>query len=146
MMKKSLLILTYIVLTACQATNTTDVNKESINPSIVGIVKKQGKPAPSVQIVLSSAICSNSTAITNSQGEFRVQQFCNVTNTGPGSILGVPTYLFNVQVTDGQQSYLWSVMNPFDLTVDFDLTEQLVCVTNDQQNRCSNLVAIDTPQ
>lgn len=144
-MKKSLLILTCIVLTACQATKTTNFNGESINPSITGIVKKQGKPISSVQIVLSSKVCSNSTAITNSQGQFTVQQYCTVTSNGPGSILGVPTYLFNVQVTDGQQSYLWSVMNPFNLTVDFDLTEQLVCITNDQQNHCSNLVAIDTP-
>lgn len=143
-MKKSLIVIScLLLLLACQNTNKTINNESSIHPYINGVVKKQANAVPHVQITLSSSICNTATVVTDAEGKFILEQFCEVANSGPGNILGAPTYLFDVNVVDGEKSFIWSVINPFNITVEFDLTEQMVCVTNGQESRCSNLVKND---
>ncbi|MFD1260198.1 hypothetical protein [Entomomonas asaccharolytica] len=143
-MKNSLMIISCcLLLVACQNSTKTTNNESSIHPYIKGVVKKQGNIVPHVQVTLSSNICNNATVVTDAQGKFTLEQFCEVTDSGPGNILGAPTYLFDVNIVDGEKSFTWSVINPFDITVEFDLTEQMVCVTNGEESRCSNLVKND---
>lgn len=146
-MKKFLIIGYCLFIIGCSNQDNQTNSVQSIHPAIKGIVKQQGQAVANAQVSLTSSNCDELTAITDKNGQFSLEQYCQVP-TASIAVMGTVaamSYAFDMTVTINEKSYLWSVIDPYDIQVEFDLSEQMVCKTAAQENHCAHLVLLEPP-
>lgn len=146
-MKKFLIIGYCLLIVGCSSQQGQTNHMQSIHPSIKGIVKQQGQAVANAQVSLTSSNCDELTAVTDKNGQFSLEQYCQVP-TASIAVMGTVaamSYAFDLTITLNENAYLWSVIDPYDIKVEFDLSEQMVCNTKAQENQCAHLVLLDPP-
>lgn len=150
-MRVTLLIALCLMLIACntkQANEATASKVYNIHPDVVGVIKSKGQGLADIQVSLSSSSCDMMTALTDDNGLFKFEQFCLVKVmpiSVAGTVVGI-SFPFDITITTDEKSFIGSVIDPFNVNIEIDLSEQMLCITNQSQQRhCDNLVLLDAP-